>query len=383
MYANLKATTNPDWGTPLTGTLSVGANTIGTYRAVATQSDADELYIVSTGTVNGHTATATVRLGYFTEYSGPLNVGSYGPVTLNGASTQAKIKMDGPAASDSTVTVTGRVSISNDPAVIENAAMPKVDFWLGEHFNTHNRSPAEGGYAYDSNGDGVVTLAEAVDQQKVTQFTADDVNGDGVVDGKDAFIYYYTGYLNEAANNPTGTHLNIAAGEARYYAGDQTFTSGSIPDSVKVIFVNGNCTITNNDGATTDHTVVVTGNLTLHQPGNSPGDRNTYVVWGNVSTDGEMGNGGGTAGDLVIFANGNIDKQGGGKMNASIYCNGTLNMDTAGDTGKKHLMLSKLTEVWSDASTAPLGIPPGYPANITSGFTIKNQTNYPPVWQRE
>jgi hypothetical protein len=383
MYADLKSTTNPDWGTPLSGTLSVGSNTVGTYSAVATKKDTDEFYIVSNGTVSGHTATATVLLGYFEEYSGPLNIGAVGAVTLNGASTQAKIKMDGPAASNSTVTIEGRVAISNDPAVIENAAIPKVTFWLNEPFNTHNRSPAEGGYAYDSNSDGVVTLAEAADQDKITQFTADDVNSDGVVDGKDAFIYYYTGYLNNPANNITGSGLNISPGEARYYAGGQTFTSSSIPDSVPIIFVNGDCTITINDGSTTDHTVVILGNLTLHQPNNSPGDRNTYVVWGNVSTDGEMGNAGGTAGDIVIFANGNIDKQGGGKMNASMFCNGSLNIDTAGDTGKKHLMMSKLTEVWSDAASAPLGIPPGYPANITSGFTVKNQTNYPPVWQRE
>lgn len=383
MYCQLKTSTNPAWGTPLSGTLSVGSNTIGTYSATATKVDSDEFCIVSNGTVSGHTAKATVKLGFFESYSGPLNIGSYGAATLNGASNQAKIMMDGPVASDSTVTLMGRVDISSDPATIQNAGLPRVVFWLGEPFNTHNRSPGEGGYAYDTTGDGQVTLDEATEQDKVSQFTADDVNSDGVVNEKDAFIYYYTGYLNAPANNHLGTALNIGPGESRHYDGDQTFNTSSIPDSVSIIYVDGNCTITVNDGATTDHTVVVTGNLTLHQPGNSPGDRNSYIAYGNVSTDGEMGHAGGTAGDIVIFANGNIDKQGGGKMNASMYCNGTLNIDTAGSTGKEHFMLSKLTQIWASSSDAPLGIPPGYPANITSGFTVKNQSDYPPVWQRE
>ena len=69
-------------------------------------------------------------------------------------------------------------------------------------------------------------------------------------------------------------------------------------------------------------------------------------------------------------------------MNASFFANGTLNMDTAGDTGKKHLMLSRLTETWSGGG-GPLGIPPGYPNEITTGFSVKNQSSYPPVWQRQ
>lgn len=378
-YADMKATKQPNWGDTLSGTISVGSNTVGTYSAVATDLGSNEFVIVSSGTVGGHTAIATVTLGYLADYSGPLALGAYGAVTLNGASTQAKIMMDGPVASStSEVTVEGRVAISGTPQIINGSGVPKVDFWLGDTFDTTRDS----NYATDTNMDGQVTYTEAADQMKESFFAADDVNSDGVVDGKDAFVYYYTTYINNPANNPTGQTLNIGSGESRYYNGDQTFGTTSIPDTVPIIFVNGNCTINDNDGATTDHTVVVTGNLTLSQPSNGPGDRNTYVVYGNVYTSGEMGHDGGTAGDLVIFANGNIVKEGGGKMNVSLFCNGALSIDTGGSTGKLHLMTSRLTESWTGGA-GPIGIPPGYPNEIATGFTVKNQTSYPPVWQRE
>lgn len=383
MYADLKATATPAWGVPTGGNISIGPNIIGTYSATHYQASASEFYIVSTGTVRGHTAKATVKLGYLVDYSGPLAMGAYGAVTLNGSSNQAKIMMQGPVASStSTPIILGRTDISGTPQTIANTGTPRVSF-----FDTPNAiinpSVLTELKAADANSDGTVTLIEA--QDALIEDHYNTVNtytpSDGVTE-KDAFYYYYTTYLNNPLNNPLGQTLNIGAGESRYYTGDQTFGTSSIPNSVKIIFVNGNATINNNDGATTDHTVVVTGNLTLQQPNNSPGSRNTYIVFGNVATDGEMGNSGGTKGDLIIFANGNIDKQGGGKMNASFFANGTLNLDTAGDTGKKHLMFSRLTESW-DGGNAPLGVPVNYPLNITSGFSVKNQTNYPAVWQRE
>ena len=382
MYAHLKTLTNPSWNTPMNGSLQMGSTTIGTYSATAYDAGSNEFYIVSTGTVNGHTATATVKLGYLTDYSGPLVVGAYGTVTLNGSSNQAKIKMEGPVASSTTdPSVQGRVEIAGNPQTIANTGTPKVSFWLGSKFDTDN----DGTYVVDSNFDGTVTRAEAIAQGKEAIFNADnayDIADDEISD-KDAFYYYYVTYLNDPANNKLGQALNIGSGQSRYYSGDQTFGTNSIPDSVPIIFVNGNCTISDNDGATSDHTVVVTGNLTLHQPSNGPGDRNSYIVFGNVTTDGEMGHGGGTKGDLVIFANGNIDKEGGGKMSASFFANGTLTMNTGGDTGKKHLMLSKLTEDWSSLTDGPVGIPPNYPINVIAGFSVKNQTSYSPVWQRK
>lgn len=397
MYAHQKTLTS--LSTPISGTILVGSNTIGTYSAIVHDAGSNEFYIVSTGIVNGHTATATVKLGYLTDYSGPLAVGAYGAVTLNGSSTEAKIKMEGPVASSTTTpTLLGRTDISGDPQTISNTGTPKVEFWLPDDLNnniypkTNRDTNADNNYLTDVYppvseehpvaGDGKITIEDAEgDPAKIEIFNNDNSypsseGGDAEINEKDAFFYYYTTYLNNSAN------LNIGVGESSYYSGDQTFGTSSIPDSVPIIFVNGNCTITGNDGATTDHTVVMTGNLTLTQPDNENGDRNTYVVYGNVSTSGEMGYSGGTKGDLIIFANGDIDKQGGGKMNASFFANGTLNIDTAGDTGKSHLMLSRLTETW-DEGGGPIGIPPGYPDEITTGFSIKNQTSYPPVWQRE
>lgn len=367
MYAYQKTLTNPSWNTPRSGTLSVGSHTIGSYVSTAydtTSTEANTFTIVSSGTVNGHTAIVTVKLGYMFNYNGPLAVGAYGPVTLISGSTQASIKMEGPAASHETVTVTpgGRIDISGDPQTIDGANLPKVTFWLGTPFDTNN----DGSYAVDTDSNGVLTRAEAIAQEKEDVFNSDNVynSSDNEITGKDAFCYYYTTYLNYP-----GT---------LYYTGDQLFDSNDIDDSVPMIFVDGNCTITDNDGATTDHTVVVTGNLMLQQPTNGPGDRNTYVVYGTVTTDGVMGHGGGTRGDLIIFANGDISKTGGSKMNVSFYTNGALTINTGTGQGSAHLMLSRLTE----GGMLPVGLPPGYPTRVTDGFTIKNQTDYPPVWQR-
>jgi hypothetical protein len=46
-------------------------------------------------------------------------------------------------------------------------------------------------------------------------------------------------------------------------------------------------------------------------------------------------------------------------------------------------MLSRLTETWSSAEDAPVGIPENYPVSITAGFTVQNQSSYPPIWQRD
>ena len=364
-YADIKSSGQPKWGTSMADSVSIGPSVIGTYSATTTDLGSNVFAIVSVGTVNGRTATVTEKLGYLVDYDGPLALGAYGAVSLISGSNPAQIKMEGPAASSTgDVYTEGKVSISGDPDIVNNAGMPKVSFW-----------PA--GVVGDANGNGTIyndadfsnsiTSTELVEGQAAA-FALDDVyppgSPDGVVDEKDAFYYYYTTSLN-----PPGTLR---------YTGDKTFDSNDVSDSVPMVFVDGDCTITENDGATTDHTVVVTGNLTLHQPTNGSGDRNTYVVYGNVTTDGEMGHGGGTIGDLIIFANGNITKLGGGKMNASFYANGTLSIDTGTGAGMMHLMLSRLTD-----TDLPLGLPSGYPIRMTAGFKVKNQTNYPPVWQRK
>jgi hypothetical protein len=202
----------------------------------------------------------------------------------------------------------------------------------------------------------------------------------------DAFYYYYTTYLNDAANNPLSETLNIGSGQSYYYSGDQTFEQGDIANSVPIIFVDGNVTITYNDqdwqsSDELNHTIVVTGNISIEQPTNRPGDTLTLISWGDFYTTGSMGDKGGIIGDIVIFANGNVVMDDGGKMNASIYTNGTITIDTVGDDqGADHRVINKLT--WDSPDDFPLGLPQDYPANISSGFTIKNQSTEPPVWQR-
>ena len=128
---------------------------------------------------------------------------------------------------------------------------------------------------------------------------------------------------------------------------------------------------------------MATGNISITQPTNRPGDILTLVTWGDLYMTGEMGDKGGVIGDFVIFANGNVTIENGGKLNASIFSNGTISIDTIGDDqGKDHLVINKLTVEWPDAESMPLGLPPNYPVDVSFGFDVKNQSAQPPVWQR-
>jgi len=125
------------------------------------------------------------------------------------------------------------------------------------------------------------------------------------------------------------------------------------------------------------------GNVTLNQPTNRPGDFMTIVAYGNVTTDGTMGNQGGTIGDLVIYTHGNFTALNGGKTNTSIFANGTVTINTIGDDqGKDHRMLNATTADRTQPNNRPLGLPPGY-AVVSNEFKIKNESTYKSIWQRE
>lgn len=414
MYSELKTRATMSWipAPSISGTVAMGATTIGSYSTKAykfsDQGGEGEFVIISVGTVNGRSATASVKYGFRNDESytlhGPIPIGSRGAMTLTGASTQAKLVIDGPVmTNDSTVTQSGTVTIAN--GTIPSAAIPPVLYGYdaagsakfdidgtrhADYFDVNN----DGEYALDTNSDGIVTTAEAADQGKQTAFAADNVynSSDGEISEKDVFYHYYTSQLNSPTFpfNRQQASLGIAPGGAHYYSGDHTFDRGDIATDVPIIFVDGNVTITYNDqewngSPTLAHTVVATGSVSINQPTNRPGDTLTIVAYGDVYQTGTMGNKGGTIGNLVICTSGNFTGENGGKMNASIFANGNLTINTIGDDqGKDHRVINLLTVQWDGPEQAPLGLPGSYPADrdLNTNFTIKNQSDYPPVWQR-
>lgn len=418
MYASLKASSVVLWGHTVTGALTVidhGATlTIGSFSATANTISSDEFCIVSTGIVNGRSETVIVKYGFSADFTGGVPLGSIGDMALTGASTPAKLMIEGPVKSMGTLTETGDVRIAN------TGEMPDItapDFWETPDPNdpTNLRNTPfdtndDGYYNYDLNDDKIVTRAEAMAQENSTRLAAigqDSVQvfnndnkyhpDDDEISDKDAFYYYYTGYLNDAANNRLGVSLNIGEGQAYHYNGDMSFTKNSIPNSVPIIFIDGNVTsIDQNDqnwqsSGILSHTIVIMGNLGdtearsggLIQPTNRPGDVLTVVTYGNTYMTGEMGNQGGTIGDIIIYTNGNLVADNGGKINASILVKGDLTIDTIGDDqGKDHRILNASTIDWTNPNARPLGLPPGYGV-ISSTFVIDNESTYKSIWQRK
>jgi hypothetical protein len=374
MYAYLKTRDTVVWDPAMSGNVTVGGSTIGNFSTRAVQMDADELCIISVGTVNNRSATATVQYGYLSSFQGPVPIASIGPMTLNGASNPAKLIIEGPAMSNSAVTTSGTVDISN--GTVNMAGLPVVNFWL----------PA---YGVDTGGDNMVSLQEAQDQGTEEQFQIADADNDDLVTEKEAFVYYYTVFFNDPANNRTGAALNIAPGQSYYYSGDRTFNKGDVPKTVPIIFVDGNVTVNYNDqnwtgSGSLNHTIVASGTINISQPTNKPGDTLALFAYGNINNTGTMGDKGSTIGDIVIYTHGNYTATGGGKANASIFAEGSCIVDTVGDDkGKDHRVINLLTVEWDTDADRPLGLPPGYPANISFGFSVKNQSTYPPVWQRD
>ena len=389
MYAQLATQDAVYWNPTFNGTLITPDNVVlGTYTATAIPNFAtNTFYIVATGVVNTHRATVIVSYGFLENYHGPVAVGSGGPMVLTGASQAAQIKMDGPAMSNSTITSNGDVNISNGSFSNIVPPLPTPTFWTGQKFDTNN----DGSFAVDTNSDGVVTRAEALAQGKEAAFDADNVYqpSRNQIDDKTAFYHYYTTYLNDPANNKYHQDLGITPGGSYHYTGNQSFKPGDIPANVHIIFVDGNVTIDQNDqewkggGTALAHTIIATGTLSITQPTNRPGDMLTLVSYGDFYSTGQMGNQGGTIGDMAVYTNGNATLEHGGKMHLSIYALGTLTIDTIGtEQGKDHRMLTLVTPDWTDPNNIPVGLPLQYPAYISYGFLIKSDSSQKPRWQR-
>ena len=401
LYATLRTQSNVIWGQAASGSVSQSGYSIGNFSAVTNILSSDEFYIASEGTVNNRKAKVIVKFGYSSDFTGGVPLGSIGPMILEGASQLAKLRIEGPAMSNSTITLVDSVQVTN--GTLPNLSMPIPDFWCDAYmnpkikFDTNN----DGNYVTDTNSDGVVTLAEAQVQGKEDIFNADnvyttiqDLNGDGIIgadesanlseiNDRDAFFYYYTVDLD------TRYDLDIAPGEANYYSAEQSFEAGDVATDVRVIFIDGSVAIDQNDqawvgigNATLNHTIAAVGDISIIQPTNRPGDVLTIVSCHDVYTTGTMGNQGGILGDLIIYANNNFTADNGGKANGSIFAGGTVTIDTIGDDqGRDHRMLNRSTIDWNDEADRPIGLPKNY-GLISLDFSIENESTHKSVWQR-
>ncbi|MBN1526908.1 MAG: hypothetical protein JW919_04920 [Candidatus Omnitrophica bacterium] len=413
MYAKLRTITAMDWNSPPTasGTITVDSNTIGSYSVEVKKVSSDVLAIISDGTVNNRTATAVVRYGYDGEESlRPVPIGARGDITIDGASSAANVKMEGPVMSGGTITETDNVKVQNEEDNQENYEAfqpdsPVVDFWkTTEEGSTGNKFDTNDDTKYPTTTENAdyATATDYINNGWTQQdFDNDDVypsGGDDKVDVKDAFFYYYTTYLNNEEN------LGINPGGSNYYTGNQTFEQGDIANDVKVIFVDGDVAVTYNDqdwegDDELKHTIVAMGKLKIEQPTNRPDDTLVLVSCNKddvhptdaddrdpdhyaLATYGTMGDRGGVIGDVVFYTRGDFLMLGGGKLNLSAFAEGTVTIDTVGDDqGADHRILNAMTVDWTSEEDKPIGVPPGYPIRSFK-FTIKSESQYRPIWQR-
>ncbi len=374
-------------------TLAGGGVVVGTYTASATTIDADHFGIVSQGVSNGHTAVVTAKYGFDSPITLGIPLGSIGPMTLAGErflSLRSWVRADGPLMSNSTISQNNYAQVTGDVLQNQNLIIP--DFWINPYLNTtgiHTDAENPLGYS-DSNGDGIITHDEVLPSGE-TNFHVNDIKNDNVIDDKDAFVYYYTVYLNDPANNPLGQSLGIEPGGTHYYSGDQSFNPWSVPAGTPIIFVDGNVDILFSDtswwGGSGDHTVIATGNITIIQPTNGSNDRLTLISYGDFNTGGVRAFGG-VRGELVVYANSNFYAYYGGRINGTMETKGNMYIDTiAAIPGLLNRDLKKGARDWSDPSTWPLGIPPNF-GTVSPAFTIKDETKtepqgYIPRWQQD
>ncbi|MFA5255851.1 MAG: hypothetical protein WC419_04040, partial [Candidatus Omnitrophota bacterium] len=398
----------------------VDGKTVGKYKVDAYDTGGAGVFtIVSTATVNNAQKVITVRYGYENNSKNGLPVGCLGGITMRGTPPllfirASTVSADGPLESATSINPAGTdpskyVTYSGDARI--NPELGKSNFWVHEPFNTDGNS----NYVKDVNHNGEAVIEEAANDEERAAFSADDINSDGKVDSKDAFVYYYTRYLSDPAcpANYTGTDLGMDPtkdSHPNYYTGDQNFGEpllgggGYLSADKRIVFVNGNVEIVLNaqkyrssiftDGIESDIVVISTGNISIAQPTNDSNDRLTLIAYGNVNTGSvDLGKIASIRGNLVVWAGGDFDANYGGKTNGSIMANGAIDVNTLLPSTLCDRELRKGTNYydWNDPAKMPLGLPPGFSVNLWD-FLIKNEvlsedsmgTNeYRPRWQSQ
>jgi hypothetical protein len=370
-------------------TLYSGGTQIGTFSITANAAGTDTLGMVSTGNVNGKTARVAVRYGFTSSFTNGYPIGSIGNMSLSGQRSGGQrswVRAEGPLASKGTISTNNFVQVSG--SLLEHQGLVAPSFWQKYDAFAGTWSSKQ---IYDTNGNnsfvpdpdnkGYVELADCGgDAAQEAIFSADDINSDGLVNEKDAFISYYTVELNKLS-------LNIGLGQSYYYSGNQVFDPASVPVGTPIIFVDGNVDIEFNDtewwGSACDHTIIATGDITIIQPTNGSNDTLTLVAWGDVNTGG-VHSYGGIQGNMTVYANGDFNAYYGGRTNGTVFTKGEADIDTVlVIPGLLNRDFNRGKEDWSNPANWPLGLPPNY--NMMSlTFRIKNErTQFVPIWQRE
>jgi hypothetical protein len=420
LYAFLTSQLNQNisWASQISsGSVVAGESTLATYSAFADSISYDsatkkgELGIVSTGVSGGATSRITVKYDYTATSVGPPPVSSFGNIVLTGHTDgdlhkpkSSSIYIEGPlqAGPDSAVSKTDPAGLVEVIGGSENDVdgISKLSFWLPDRSkfdttDTHTvfsdattvtvdgvSSTVHTGYVTEAMAIAQAGTADKTNPTLAT-FYANDVNGDLVINDKDAFIYYYTVYLDQATETDDAAHLNIGPGETNYFSPTSTPDSFKDPrtglpvklleaeDSLvlkkrevargtEIIFVDGDLYINKTDikwknGAFT-HTIVCTGDVAINQPTNGKDDTLAIVALGNVSICGKDTGKSQLNGNFIVYTAGNFTALRGGTSHNAIFAEGTVTIDTLTADKKYDRTMYGLLGSWS----SPIGLPPGY-----------------------
>lgn len=361
--------------------------TVGTFTADADKISGGLLAITSVGNVRGHTARVLVKYKYTDTYSNGSPLSSKGPIDILGHGNSF-VRINTGIVTGGKVTKNDNVLVAGDIDMYQPMQVPH--FWwkydpVEETWTEKDvyDTLGTGSYITDVNEDTVVTIADALgDPIQEAIFAANDINGDGFVNNKDAFTAYYTVELNKMG-------LGIGPGEPNYYGSSQVLIPGSIEVGKRIIFIEGNLNQIISaphiwSGGRRDLTVVATGEIHLMQPQNGEDDRLTCISFGDASS---VGVGVGKSsflqikGNLNMYSNGFITLSGGGSSNGTIFAKQGILVDTVSSSANFNRDINEGTDNWwNDPDMIPLGMPQGF--NIIPESPNMIDKAQPAVWER-
>ena len=384
--------------------IRVNNSTVGSFSVTAGLTNRyEEFAIVSTGSVNGRTATVVARYGYnWAAVTNGPPLSSMGAINISGINEGAltsKVYADGPILSASAITPVA--SSPNSAPYVQyygDVTPNKPDisvpsFWYKYNAGTDTWTAKEiydtngdGQYLADLTGKGYVNIADAGgDAAKIAIFNADDISRDGKIDGKDAFVSYYTVELNSKYG------LQIGSGQYRNIQGDKSFgQTTELYNGRQVYFVNGKTYIGLSakqwSKTNTDLTIISTGDLTLLCPVNGVSDRLVVISYGNILTGGtNLGSPSAPECILHMYAKGDITFDLGGNTGGSVVAGGKIDIWTRHGDLVYNRNFRQGVDDWQDPAFRPVTLPPDYPMT-TKSFTIKTESfggyTYKPRWQQ-
>lgn len=450
MYAHLKAEHNNDVNLneqAVNGNVTMSSTTIASYSATASSISYDSstkkgvLGISSIAAANNHISHVTAKYNYTASSSGPAPLTSIGDVTLTGhieydnkgkVKSSSSIYLEGllQTGPGSSVTIAEPSDLVTVNGGIESnvSGIEPLTFWLDEADRSGGikTSPTEtpnyditgvqasGSIAPFSDADSTGSVTEAMaiaqavnadgspDAARLATFYTNDINDDNVIDQKDAFIYYYTRFLNLAQHNTTEQNLDIGPGEVFYFSPasdpgafkDHVNAHGNtakllevddfvqlkkreVPSGTAIIFVDGDLYIDKTDTKWKDgdfqHTIVCTGEVAINRPKNDSGDTFTIVSLGDITISGKDTGKAQLNGNFIAYTKGDFTALKGGVSHSAIFAEGNINIDTYDAKKNSDRTMYNLLGEWS----SPLGLPLGYRI-ITYEFDLNDKK---PTWE--